>query len=167
MSSFFNSVVNLSGSVRETVASIFDFQVFNVTATGAIVDDDDAAFLINDENIDIFNAGSIIATGPSGTAINVTDGGSAAIENVGFISGAFNGVSFSDEQIGSVLDNFGTVISDSRAVEIDGSGLTINNSGAIIGSGNQRNGTIYSDSCLLYTSPSPRDKRQSRMPSSA
>ena len=25
----------------------------------------------------------------------------------------------------------------------------------------------YSGSCLLYTSPSPRDKRQSRMPSSA
>ena len=29
-------------------------------------------------------------------------------------------------------------------------------------------GTIYGyKSCLLYTSPSPRDKRQSRMPSSA
>ena len=27
--------------------------------------------------------------------------------------------------------------------------------------------TLPSDSCLLYTSPSPRDKRQSRMPSSA
>ena len=26
---------------------------------------------------------------------------------------------------------------------------------------------IQSESCLLYTSPSPRDKRQSRMPSSA
>ena len=26
---------------------------------------------------------------------------------------------------------------------------------------------IYSTACLLYTSPSPRDKRQSRMPSSA
>ena len=26
---------------------------------------------------------------------------------------------------------------------------------------------INADSCLLYTSPSPRDKRQSRMPSSA
>ena len=25
----------------------------------------------------------------------------------------------------------------------------------------------YYDGCLLYTSPSPRDKRQSRMPSSA
>ena len=27
--------------------------------------------------------------------------------------------------------------------------------------------SLESDSCLLYTSPSPRDKRQSRMPSSA
>ena len=26
---------------------------------------------------------------------------------------------------------------------------------------------IYKRTCLLYTSPSPRDKRQSRMPSSA
>ena len=26
---------------------------------------------------------------------------------------------------------------------------------------------IWVDGCLLYTSPSPRDKRQSRMPSSA
>ena len=28
-------------------------------------------------------------------------------------------------------------------------------------------GVIYGGDCLLYTSPSPRDKRQSRMPSSA
>ena len=27
--------------------------------------------------------------------------------------------------------------------------------------------TVYNRICLLYTSPSPRDKRQSRMPSSA
>ena len=31
----------------------------------------------------------------------------------------------------------------------------------------QMTGVIATDSCLLYTSPSPRDKRQSRMPSSA
>ena len=31
----------------------------------------------------------------------------------------------------------------------------------------QKPGTILIDTCLLYTSPSPRDKRQSRMPSSA
>ena len=28
-------------------------------------------------------------------------------------------------------------------------------------------GDLWYDTCLLYTSPSPRDKRQSRMPSSA
>ena len=32
---------------------------------------------------------------------------------------------------------------------------------------NDRDGLIDCDDCLLYTSPSPRDKRQSRMPSSA
>ena len=31
----------------------------------------------------------------------------------------------------------------------------------------QTSGAYHSRSCLLYTSPSPRDKRQSRMPSSA
>ena len=30
-----------------------------------------------------------------------------------------------------------------------------------------KNNQIHSMNCLLYTSPSPRDKRQSRMPSSA
>ena len=32
---------------------------------------------------------------------------------------------------------------------------------------NSNPATIMTDPCLLYTSPSPRDKRQSRMPSSA
>ena len=30
-----------------------------------------------------------------------------------------------------------------------------------------QDGKLYFKGCLLYTSPSPRDKRQSRMPSSA
>ena len=34
-------------------------------------------------------------------------------------------------------------------------------------SSNSNVGVLYRSSCLLYTSPSPRDKRQSRMPSSA
>ena len=35
------------------------------------------------------------------------------------------------------------------------------------GKGNKSTTTGDADTCLLYTSPSPRDKRQSRMPSSA
>ena len=37
----------------------------------------------------------------------------------------------------------------------------------IVGLIKPQGGTILLDSCLLYTSPSPRDMRRSRMPSSA
>ena len=38
---------------------------------------------------------------------------------------------------------------------------------AIIGASGSGKSTLLHIFCLLYTSPSPRDKRQSRMPSSA
>ena len=55
-----------------------------------------------------------------------------------------------------------------------GSGGSVNQSGGtyrighqlLIGSGNAQQGGTY-NLCLLYTSPSPRDQRGSRMPSSA
>ena len=39
-------------------------------------------------------------------------------------------------------------------------------SAMVVAEGERSLGTVVDD-CLLYTSPSPRDKRQSRMPSSA
>jgi len=48
------------------------------------------------------------------------------------------------ENTGEFINN-GTVSSDSRAVNIDGNGLNVVNNGAILGTGDQRNGTIYSD----------------------
>ena len=49
--------------------------------------------------------------------------------------------------------------------------LTENNYGIVYGGGSNGLmgilGNSAIDACLLYTSPSPRDKRQSRMPSSA
>ena len=38
---------------------------------------------------------------------------------------------------------------------------------AFVGFSDEREGAVLELTCLLYTSPSPRDKRQSRMPSSA
>ena len=54
----------------------------------------------------------------------------------------------------------GSTLCEDRSVinSVDGEGLG-GKSLAAIG--------IFYDVCLLYTSPSPRDKRQSRMPSSA
>ena len=48
-----------------------------------------------------------------------------------------------------------------------GKGLGITNELNFSASGELDNGYTWSYSCLLYTSPSPRDRTRSRMPSSA
>lgn len=83
--------------------------------------------------------------GVNASAITVT--GSAAIVNRGTIDGDFNGVNFSGPDAGGsfINTNGATVLSDSRGVNIDGDGVTVVNSGNIIGTGDQRNGTVYSN----------------------
>jgi len=49
------------------------------------------------------------------------------------------------DHTGGVVNNSGTITSDSRAVNIDGTGLTLDNSGDILATGSQRNGTVYVD----------------------
>ena len=66
--------------------------------------------------------------------------------------------------IGTSITTVYTVPSSTTAIVL---GLIVGNvTGSVV------NATVHvetntSDTCLLYTSPSPRDKRQSRMPSSA
>ncbi len=74
-------------------------------------------------------------------------------DNSGTISGVQNGVYFGNpveagggDHTGGVFNNTGLVSSDSRALNIDGIGLTVDNSGTFLGTGNQRNGTVYADS---------------------
>ena len=62
------------------------------------------------------------------------------------IEGAQNGLYFGNaDHTGGVANNTGDITSDSRALNIDGTGLEVNNSGNILGTGNQRNGTVYAD----------------------
>ena len=75
------------------------------------------------------------------------------LDNTGVISGTTNGLYFGNavngegaDHTGGVVNNSGVISSDSRAVNIDGTGLEINNEGTILGTGNQRNGTVYADS---------------------
>ena len=57
-----------------------------------------------------------------------------------------NGVCFGEaDHTGGVVSNAGTISSNSRAFNIDGTGLVVNNTGSILGTGNQRNGTVYAD----------------------
>ena len=115
----------------------------------------------------IDNAGDITSEGANGTVggFRAVNGVSfqGELDNSGTISGTQNGVYFGNatppgggDHTGGVVNNSGTISSDSRALNIDGTGLEVNNSGSIVGTGDQRNGTAYA--CLLYTSPSPRDR---------
>ena len=109
---------------------------------------------------EINNSGKI-AAGDNGSgstagfhAVNgVSFQGTLNNEKDGVISGANNGVYFGNavagggaDHTGGVFNNAGTVSSDSRALNIDGTGLTVNNTGDIVGTGDQRNGTVYADS---------------------
>ena len=100
--------------------------------------------------------GTIASESAQGTAggIRFVNGVSfsGTIDNSGTISGVQNGLYFGNavtagggDFTGAVVNNSGTISSDSRALNIDGTGLVVNNSGTILATGAQRNGTVYAD----------------------
>ena len=104
----------------------------------------------------INNTGTIDSESAQGTAagIRFVNGVSfsGTIDNSGTISGVQNGLYFGNatpagggDFTGAVVNNSGTISSDSRALNIDGTGLVVNNTGTILGTGDQRNGTVYAD----------------------
>ncbi|MEL6541077.1 MAG: hypothetical protein AAFQ34_06715, partial [Pseudomonadota bacterium] len=103
---------------------------------------------------DITNSGLINSESTQGTVAGIRFAnrigfqGTLTNEEGGVISGAQNGLYFGNDadHTGGVVNNAGTISSDSRALNIDGTGLVVNNTGSIIGTGNQRNGTVYADS---------------------
>ncbi len=107
--------------------------------------------------VDIDNSGTINSEGANGTVagIRFVNGISfdGVLDNSGVISGTQNGLYFGNPVNGQgadhsngVVNNSGTISSGSRALNVDGLGLTINNDGLILGTGDQRNGTVYADS---------------------
>ncbi|MEN1704392.1 MAG: calcium-binding protein [Planctomycetota bacterium] len=102
------------------------------------------------------NTGTIASEGANGTVagIRFVNGVSFSgeLNNSGTITGVQNGVYFGNPVNGQgadhsngVVNNSGLISSDSRAVNIDGDGLTLTNSGDILATGRQRNGTVYAD----------------------
>lgn len=106
---------------------------------------------IFDGTIENTATGEIRSESQSGTiaGLRVGDGigFQGTLDNAGLIQGARNGLYFGNgDHTGGVANNSGVVSSGSRALNIDGTGLEFNNSGDILGTGNQRNGTVYADS---------------------
>ena len=111
--------------------------------SGAI-EAEDTAIEINGDRAHVSNQrGALVDGGQNGIEVNGED---AHVNNAGLIVGGFNGVNFAFEgETDSFLFNRGTILSDSRAVNIDGDGVRVVNRGDIRGTGDQRNGTIYAD----------------------
>lgn len=96
-----------------------------------------------DARLIVTSSGSLSAPDEGNTAV-LASGEDARITNSGSISGALNGISSTGDDLRLV--NSDTITSDSRAVDLsDGDGLVVQNSGRILGTGNQRNGTLYVD----------------------
>ncbi|NOD76776.1 MULTISPECIES: S-layer family protein [unclassified Ruegeria] len=146
INNFFQSTV-----VDDTPAFVLANDFSRLLNFGEIVTNNAvAAVQAQGQDVDVFNfrSGRIEANnGPDALATGVQVTGSAAVRNFGEIAGEFNGVQFAGAESSGSLDNFrGAVISsDSRAVDIQGQGIDVRNFGDIVGTGDQRNGTIYTN----------------------
>ena len=95
--------------------------------------------------------GVVISNGAGGNITASLDAivtqSDTSIVNAGNIAGGFNAINFvNGSGSGSVTNLAGGVVSsDSRAINIGGS-VAVSNAGQILGTGDQRNGTVYSDS---------------------
>lgn len=100
----------------------------------------------------IFNRGQILSESTQGPTAGVRFSNGLAYEGTltnargGLIDGAQNGLYFGDADHDATVINRGTIQSGSRAVNIDGSGVDLRNFGQILGTDDQRNGTVYADS---------------------
>lgn len=97
----------------------------------------------NHASLFVSRRGSLSAPDVGNTAVLVS-GANARITSFGSIAGHFNGISSTGD--GLRLTNIGTISSNSRAIDLsDGDGIRVTNFGRILGTGNQRNGTLYVD----------------------
>ena len=171
-----NMMSRLMASTSLTQTTTFDGENLSNGSGEDLVVDDAPAFVLANDDAALRNAGDIttnnaeaavVVSGDDGFVANTNSGASIVansgpdaqatavqatssvqINNNGLISGDFNGVQFAGSESSGLLNNFrsGVISSDSRAVDIQGQGVTVRNFGDIIGTGDQRNGTVYTNS---------------------
>jgi len=99
----------------------------------------------------LINTGSITSETNAGFlgGVVVEDGVSyqGEIRNSGLISGPNNGlyIGNADHQLSIDNERQGRIESGSRVVNLDGDNISFSNSGTVVGTGDQRNGTLYVD----------------------
>ena len=187
-----NGLVENSGTIRSE--GIFDFGEFGDNERDDFGDGIQFFGPQADDYSGPVNLINNLATGTiDGARSGIAQLGEGQIDNAGLITGDVAAILLLGRFSGRVQDNFiinnsgmitggdenfgldGFVInpeSDVAAISVfDGlNEVVINNTGVISDPDHAISafsGITVNNTCLLYTSPSPRDKRQSRMPSSA
>ena len=134
---------NFSGSLANSIVLENDDSIIIENEIIAPVGEPAVDIVGDDASLQVTQNGSILAPDAGNTAVRV-EGEDAQIDNRGTIAGDFNGVSSTGDDLNFI--NRGTISSNSRAVDItDGDGSSVENFGEIIGTGDQRNGTLYVD----------------------
>ena len=153
----------------QPVTSAFDGQRFVLNRGDSVLVDGDPVLTIDDDRVSFQNRGTAETMGETAT-IDVqgnralvdnqrdgeilaedtgveVSGARAEVRNRGEISGDINAVYLGSSARDAEITNLasGVISSDSRAVNLDGEGATLNNFGDILGTGNQRNGTVYAN----------------------
>ena len=117
--------------------------------------DGEAAFDQCGHSVSLSADGSTVAIGALYNDGNVFDSGHVRIYRLNAVTNAW-------EQIGADIDGEAAGDNSGASVSLSADGSTV----AIGATENDGNGN-GAGHCLLYTSPSPRDRQKSRMPSSA
>lgn len=102
---------------------------------------------INGDGATLTNLDGGLITGTNGVEINGQDA-TLVNEEGGGIAGSFNGVTTADGEApatGATIVNDGLITSDSRGIDTGADDFSLTNNGEIIGTGDQRNGTVYID----------------------
>ena len=123
---------------------VADGQALNIDTPVEAAVGQPAIDISGDQSILSVTQNASVSASDTGNSAVISSGNNASILNAGAIFGDFNGISSTGNNF--VLSNTGAIQSNSRALDLsDGDRLSLINAGSIVGTGNQRNGTLYVD----------------------
>ena len=122
-----------------------------------IINDGDNVTVTSQASGETISAAAGVTSTVDGAPVVLIANDDVTLNNAGTLA-TINGsqtVQAGPDTVGAIINNAATGIlnGDSRVVQIDGDGATLNNDGQIIGTGDQRNGTVYTLSLIHISEP--------------
>ena len=144
---------NLTSSVSAIAIITYLGTVGNVAAQ-TVINDGDNVTVTSAANGETIEVAAGVSSTVSNAPVVVFNNDDVTLENAGRLSttGVTQTVQVGPSVERGTINNAatGSIEAESRVINIQNTGLTVNNTGQIIGSGDQRNGTVYADLSLIH-----------------